>query len=413
MKLSALGMSIFCFSIFAASASDLDDVAALGHLTTAPVLQMAEGFESSENLKAVYFDALDWKGMPTKVFAWLGLPEKRGGKVPGVVLVHGGGGTAFKQWVQKWNDHGFAAISIAVEGQTDQQSELDRGRDNPNGWAQHAWPGPCRTGIYGDSDEPLKDQWMYHAVADTVLANSLLRSLPEVDADKVGMMGISWGGVITSTVMGIDDRFAFAIPTYGCGNLSEAKNQYGRALGTDEIYKQVWDPILRLDRAKMPALWLSWPGDQHFPLDKQSTCYKAMAGDYMVSLIPGMKHGHGAGWNQPDSYAFAGSIVEDGTPWCRLGHVVVSGNLAEVVFESERTLDRVVLVSTVDAGIAGSKKWHEAEAEVTEEGEYQWRVQVTIPVGTTAWFINVRSGELTVSSDYQQTSLNAGISGEN
>ena len=72
---------------------------------------------------------------------------------------------------------------------------------------------------------------MYHAVADTVLANSLLRSLPGVDADKVGIMGISWGGVITSTVIGIDDRFAFAIPTYGCGDLSEAPNQYGKSLG--------------------------------------------------------------------------------------------------------------------------------------------------------------------------------------
>lgn len=51
----------------------------------------------------------------------------------------------------------------------------------------------------------------HHATADRILANSLLRSLPEVDADRLGLMGISWG-VITSTVVGIDTRFAFAIP---------------------------------------------------------------------------------------------------------------------------------------------------------------------------------------------------------
>jgi dienelactone hydrolase len=359
--------------------SDQDDVRALGSLTKAPAMQAAEGFQSSENLKAIYFDALDWKGQPTKVFAWLGLPEKVEGKVPGIVLVHGGGGTAFKEWVQKWNDQGFAAISIAVEGQTDVKDpeSTDRGK----AWKQHEWPGPRRSGIYGDSAEPLKDQWMYHAVADTVLANSLLHSLPEVDAGKVGVMGISWGGVITSTVMGIDGRFAFAIPTYGCGNLSEAENQYGRALGNNAVYKQVWDPILRMQNAKMPTLWLSWPGDQHFPLDKQASCYVAMPGNYMVSLIPGMKHGHGAGWNPPDSYAFARSIVESGSPWCRCRRTLVKEGIARVVFESSKSLEGAVLVSTTDQG--------------------EWKASAPLPAGATAWFINVHCEKLTASSGFR------------
>jgi cephalosporin-C deacetylase-like acetyl esterase len=54
------------------------------------------------------------------------------GKVPGMVLVHGGGGTAFKEWVQKWNAQGFAAISIAVEGQTDVEREEGR-KAGPSG----------------------------------------------------------------------------------------------------------------------------------------------------------------------------------------------------------------------------------------------------------------------------------------
>jgi cephalosporin-C deacetylase-like acetyl esterase len=80
-------------------------------------------------------------------------------------------------------------------------------------WARHAFAGPARDGTFADTKLPLKEQWMYHALADTMLANSLLRSLPEVDASKIGVMGISWGGVITSTVIGLDERFAFGIPT--------------------------------------------------------------------------------------------------------------------------------------------------------------------------------------------------------
>ncbi|WP_222846182.1 alpha/beta hydrolase family protein [Pontiella sulfatireligans] len=379
--------------------TECNEVLALGKLTEAPDVRDAAGFESTDHLKAIYFDALDWKGKPTKVFAWLGLPANRSGKVPGIVLVHGGGGSAFKEWVEKWNDQGFAAISIAVEGQTDVKdpNSTDRGKS----WKQHEWPGPRRSGIYGDSAEPLKDQWMYHAVADTILANSLLRSLPEVDADKVGLMGISWGGVITSTVMGIDDRFAFAIPTYGCGNLSEAENQYGRALGNNEIYKQVWDPILRLDKATMPALWFSWPGDQHFPLDKQASCYAAMTGDHMVSLIPGMRHGHGAGWNPPDSYAFAKSVVGSGTPWCHQTSAAVKGGTAMVSFASSKPLDGAELISTVDTGITGSRKWVESSAKLKRDGD-GWKAAAAVPSGTTAWFVNVRCGKLMASSDFQQ-----------
>jgi dienelactone hydrolase len=377
----------------AALAGELDE---LSNLTNPPVMQDAEGFQSSGTLKAIYYDALDCKGKPTKVFAWLGLPENCKGKVPGIVLVHGGGGTAFKEWVQKWTAHGFAAISIAVEGQLDV-----REYDNSKVWKKHAWAGPARTGIYGDLNEPLEDQWMYHAVADTILANSLLRSLPEVDADKVGLMGISWGGVITSTVIGLDDRFAFAIPTYGCGNLAEAQNQYGKSLGNNELYKQVWDPLLRLNRAKMPVLWFSWPQDQHFPLDKQAACYRAMPGPVMVSLIPGMGHGHAPAWNPPDSYSFAESVVYDGQPWCRQTDGLVKDNVCEVTFISSKPLENAVLVSTTDTGVTGSRTWVESPATLTREGG-GWIVSAPIPAGTTAWFINVHSGGLTVSSEYNE-----------
>ena len=200
-------------------AANRAEVLALGRLTIAPAMMDAEGFRNDDSVRAIFFDALDYEGKPTKVFAWLGIPKKRIGKVPGIVLVHGGGGTAFRQWVEKWNEKGFAAIAIAHEGQIER-------REAKRKWAKHKWPGPWRRGHYQDTSKPLKDQWMYHAVADTILANSLLRSQPEVDEEKVGIMGVSWGGVITSTVMGIDSRLAFAIPTYGCGHMADAENHW-------------------------------------------------------------------------------------------------------------------------------------------------------------------------------------------
>ncbi len=367
----------------------------MAELMQAPTMQKAEGFATTDNVKAIYFDALNWRGAPTKVFAWLGLPEKANGKIPGIVLVHGGGGTAFREWVQKWNEAGFAAISIAVEGQTDERMPGDAKRGFT--WRRHAWPGPARVGIYGDSTKPLEDQWMYHAVADSILANSLLRSLPEVDANQVGIMGISWGGIITSTVMGIDNRLAFAIPVYGCGNLAKVPNQYGRALGDQDFYQQVWDPMIRIKHAKMPALWLSWPNDQHFPLDAQRACYQAMGGKFMVSLIPNMRHSHPAGWNPPDSYAFAESVVRTGRPWCEQTELTQQDLEITAAFSSTRPLDRAELVWTADSGITGDRTWNQSPATLKKLSNSTWRVTTTQPAAT-AWFINVYSGKLTVSS---------------
>lgn len=369
----------------------------LGALTAAPAMQPAEGFASGDGLRAIFYDALPWKGKPTKVFAWLGHPAGVAGKVPGVVLVHGGGGAASKEWVQRWNEHGFAAISISVEGQTDADDpELPKGTP---GYRRHPWAGPQRSGIYGDSSEPLADQWIYHAVADTVRANSLLRSLPEVDADKVGVMGISWGGVITATAIGIDDRFAFAIPMYGCGRMFDSENHYGRILGSNALYREAWDPLVRMDRVRMPVLWFSWPQDAHFPLDCQAACYRAAAGPHMVALVPGMGHGHN--YAPPHGYAFAESIVKDGRPWCVQTAATAASDGVRVEFSSTKPLDKATLVTTADGGFTGNRTWAESAAAL-ERRDDRWIVTALLPAGTTAWFVNVHHGDLLASSDYQE-----------
>lgn len=388
----------------AAPASDFEAlrarVLALGEATSPPAYAPAEGFTPEGRMRPVFFESVPWRGRPTRVFAWLGVPESPGGgKLPGVVLVHGGGGTAFKEWVARWNERGFAAISIATEGQTDRRAE-----GAPKGgaaWLRHPEGGPAREGIYADSAEPLADQFMYHAAAATIRAHSLLRSLPEVDAARIGVSGISWGGVITSTVIGIDARFAFAVPIYGCGHLADAENQWGRALGANALYREVWDPMVRIRRAKLPVLWLSWPGDSHFPLDCQAETYRAAPGPRMVSLIPGMRHSHPAGWNPPDGYAFAESIVREGRPWCVSQEVTREGSVVGVGFATARMLESAVLVSTADRGFTGSRTWTETPASLIRQ-DTTWRATATLPSGTTAWFINVRAAGLTVSSDFQE-----------
>ena len=67
------------------------------------------------------------------------------------------------------------------------------------------------------------------------------------------------------------------------------------------------------DQATMPVLWLSWPGDKHFPMEILKKSYDQCGSENMVSLVPNMGHGHGPAWSRPESYAFAKSVLENGT----------------------------------------------------------------------------------------------------
>lgn len=376
-----------------------EQLLALGELTKPPQVYEAEEYQTEGDVRAIFYDGIEYQGKPTRVFAWLGVPSNVDKKLPGIVLVHGGGGTAFKEWVELWNAQGFAAISIAVEGQLDRRVQGTDAKRPP--WQQHEWAGPKRTGIFDDTDKPLAEQWMYQALAQTVLANSLLRSLPEVDQGKVGLMGISWGGVITSGIIGIDDRFAFAIPTYGCGHLFDSDNQWGRALGNNEVYKKLYDPMNWMDRVTMPVQWLSWPKDSHFPLDSQRACYQATNGHYMVSLIPGMGHSHQAGWRPPDSYSFAKSIVETGKPWAMFEGVKVVNNRDVIKFSSLKPFEKATLIYSLDKGFTGNREWMTQKAQLRPAGE-KWIVVTDLPKGTVGWFVNVTTTDgLTVSSEYQ------------
>lgn len=390
---------------FSQERADLD---ALGRLEAVPAVYDAEGERlavAAGEVKSLFFDALDYKGASTRAFAWLGIPAGASAEnpVPGIVLVHGGGGSAHKNWVEMWNERGYAAISIAVEGQTD---ELEPGRSRPRVWLRHAWSGPARRGIYADSDEVFRDQWMYHAVADTVLANSLLRSLPQVDADKVGISGISWGGVITSTAIGIDTRYAFAIPIYGCGRLHEIDNQYAEALSDNTLYRQVWDSSLRIANAGMPVLWQSWPGDMHFALDSQAATYRATPGVRMVSLVPGMQHSHQAAWNRNESFEFADSVLSTGKPWCEQTDVGIDASDITVTFSCTRNLISASLYTNTGSGHTGEREWAASDARLAKAPDGTWTVSASLPPATSGWFVNVdaagRDGIVIASSDYER-----------
>jgi len=271
-----------------------------------------------DNVKAIWITGPKIGDKETRVFAYIGIPESKNEKIPGIVLQHGGGGFAYPNWVKMWNDEGYAAIAIcntgyypSAYGITDfytasswthtLSSELEKeGKILP--------PDNDGMSTYASS---LDSQWMYHAVCQTIIGNNILRSLDEVDENKVGITGISWGGVITSTVLGYDDRFAFAVPVYGSAFLKDNKSNLCANHSVKECI-DLWEPANRIDYVDTKTLWLCWTNDVCFSINSNSDSYLHTKDYSYLSAIMDLGHGHLEGWCRPEIVRFANSVVKGG-----------------------------------------------------------------------------------------------------
>lgn len=342
----------------------------------------------AEGVRAVFYESVPWKGKPTRVFAWYGVPAglKPGEKAPAMVLVHGGGGTAFAEWVRLWNKRGYAAIAMDTCGVAPSTDLSARPR--------HADGGPPGWGDFDNAEAPPEDQWTYHAVAAITLGHSFLRSLPEVDPNRIGITGISWGGYLTCIAASVDARYKLAVPVYGCGFLGDNSvwtPDFAR-LGAKKAARwlELWDPSSYLERAKTPFLWVNGTNDFAYPMDSWQKSYRKTSGSRLLSLQIRMPHGHGgAGENPKEIHAFADSLLKNGASIPRFLSQSASGNKWTAIFEAKTPIVRAELCYTRDTGAWQQRRWDTVIAEFPTAGT----AVAVIPENAVVFYMNLIDSE--------------------
>ncbi len=351
------------------------------------------------NIKAAWIQGPKMGGKDTKFFAFIGFPAGASAEnpVPAVVLNHGGGGYAFASWVDIWNQKGYAAIAIGNTGYAPVLPGM------PDFYSNTSWTHtltadmlaadprilpPDNDGMY-TSTGSVDRMWMYHAVSQTILANTLMRSDSRVIPDKVGTTGISWGGVITSIAIGYDNRFAFAIPVYGSGYLHESLSwmkQHFNATGTREL----WDASRKLKDVKMPVLWLAWTNDTCFSVNTNSKSYRDTENG-VLTLLMNMGHGHIEGWNPAEIYRFADSIVKGGEPLTTVKTEPAGGGDISFTINRPADADRVVArvyylceKMTYSADSQIEQTWKSKPATVSGD-----TVTATIPADAWSYYVEL------------------------
>jgi dienelactone hydrolase len=350
----------------------------------------------AKDVTAVFFEGLPWRKRPTRVFAYYGVPKAAAGeRVPGMVLVHGGGGTAFDAWVRLWNDRGYAAIAMDTCGCVPIGSY--------GKWQRHDFGGPPGWGGFAQIDEPIEDQWTYHAIADVILAHSLLRSLPGVDPERIGVTGISWGGYLTCIVSGVDDRFRFAVPVYGCGFLGDNSAWLGEfeKMGTEKASRWLrwWDPSVWLRRNQMPTLWVTGTNDFAYPMDSLQKSYRTARGPRVLCVRIRMPHGHGgAGENPAEIRAFADSQLRGAALLARITGQGRENDQAWVSYDSAVPVRQAELNYTLQTGRWQDRLWQSVAAELDPHAK---KALARLPQGVKVYYFNlIDERDLVVSSEH-------------
>jgi len=340
-----------------------------------------------------------YQGHDTEVFAFyaspvtLGTSYKPGTKFPGVVLIHGGGGTAFADWVHLWAKRGYATIAMDLNGSRppdpvfDPKTGMAIGNGHrgirthlPNGGPAHGHLEKFDCVLTPDTS----DDWPFHAAASTMRAHSLLRSFAEVDAEHTAVTGISWGGYTTCLVASLDDRFKAAVPVYGCGFLHEGESVQKPSIDKLDLeHRALWvkeyDPGSLLPRCRVPILFVNGTNDVHYVLDSYMKSYNVVPGEKHLRIQIKMPHGHPPGWAPQEIGLFIDSKCKRGTPVVGakdglitdqplpvVGAPVLKGDMIEVSCKTNvHPVKKAELKYTTDNGLRSKREWKSLPATFT------------------------------------------------
>ncbi len=345
-----------------------------------------------------------YKGHPSKVFAFYASPVTVGDvpkgtkKFPGVVLVHGGGGTAFADWAFLWAKRGYAAIAMDLGGMRPAEPVFDPKTGAPIGHQSDAkkrtpqpdgGPGQGGTEKFNSIGGEVSSQWPFQAVASVMRAHSLLRSFPEVEAEHTALTGISWGGYTTCIVASLDDRFKAAVPVYGCGFLHEGESVQKPSIDALGDLREKWvktyDPGSLLPRCHVPIFFVNGSNDVHYVLDSYMKSFNVVPGEKQMRIELNMRHGHPPGWAPKEIGLYIDSKCRGGKPLPVPGKPVIEGGQVKVTCQSATVLKKAELNYTTEGGLRSKRKWISVPA--TLQG-----TTITAPAPppeANTWFITV------------------------
>jgi len=192
-----------------------------------------------------------------RIRSWLVLPETASASSPAPLLlwVHGGPMSSWNSWSWRWNPWLMAARGYAV-----------------------LLPDPALSTGYGQEFiARAHHQWGARPFADIMAATDSVAARPDIDADRVAMMGGSYGGYMANWMAGHTDRFKAIVSHAGLWMLDQMfgttdhpmfwRPQFGDPLTNPEMY-QANSPHLHISQIRTPMLVIHGNKDYRVPISE-------------------------------------------------------------------------------------------------------------------------------------------------
>jgi len=204
-----------------------------------------------------------------------------GTKAPMILFIHGGPTSqdahGFSEIRQLFAAHGYAVLNVNYRGGT--------GRG-------HAY------------SEAINADWGDKEVIDLLAAVDGAIATGKIDAEKMGVGGWSYGGILTDYTIASTTRFKAASSGAGMGNLlgfygiDEYILQYENELGppwkNPDLYVKLSYPFFHADRIKTPTLFMGGDKDFNVPVQGGEQMYQALKSvgtPAELVIYPGEFHG--------------------------------------------------------------------------------------------------------------------------
>ena len=209
------------------------------------------------------------------VFAYLSFP-KTARPLPAVVWAMPGLAPANTWWPQFFARRGYAALCVE--------------------YPMKGYRGSGQYALGMDLAGNPRQSGIYHAAVAFVRGVSYLQTRPEVDRQRIGMAGSSWGGFFTTLVVGIDPRLKVGASFFGSGNLQMGNNWWeaGGRSTKDAAFLRRWqatlDPAMRLPHQKTPIGWFTGTNDVFFWMPAVMQTHAMAAGPKHLALLSNWNH---------------------------------------------------------------------------------------------------------------------------
>jgi len=326
-----------------------------------PKLESTELKGLPENVKSGFI-VNKVNGKIRKTFCFIASPVPYVGKSPAVVLVHGAGGNAYAEWASAFAERGYTAISIDTNATFFEGSVSSARKDNPYAVAQD-------TGGFGGIDGKPENDWVYGSAAQIICAASYLKALDTVDETRVGVVGISWGGVLSLVALGANAGFAAGAIIYSGGFITEDVLGEQTGIFSDYVKKRAYDtrfdPSAYAENIDVPVLMTAGLTDGAFSPDNRKRTCDLFKVKPEQAFLPYILHDNESNFRNANVFAFMDRVLKnEGTaPELR---VKISGG--KLYIKTDKCVSRAEMYYCESESLRGAE-WKTEALDLSENGK--------------------------------------------